>query len=89
MQLSKKQIDLYKRDIISRAEDLYFLGPNRPIHLSDYQKQILGECTKKNSDNTFQYEIAVLSMPRRKGNSELSIILGFWSLFFGEGERDL
>ena len=83
MNLSDEQLQLFKRDIVAFAEALYYIGPGQRIKLYDFQKKILRECTQKNSDGSFKYEVAVLSMPRRNGKSELSTIIGVWSLFFG------
>jgi phage terminase large subunit-like protein len=53
----------------------------QPIHLQDWQRQLLREMFTLNPDGTFRHRTIYAGMARKNGKSALAAGIGLWSLF--------
>ena len=84
--ITDKQIQKYNSDIISFAEEQYYLENGKLIRLEDWQKDNIFKpiFDTKDQDGLRKYNLALTMVPKKNGKSTLASIVSAYELFHGD-----
>ncbi|MBA7715960.1 hypothetical protein ES703_125019 [subsurface metagenome] len=70
----------YEQDVIKFCEEQFYIETRKPIVLEGWQKE---EIFKPLFYSNIDYDLALISTPKKNGKSTMSAVCGEWKLFFG------